>query len=365
MPAFMQSAARAAITSAPLGADTIVESSSPDLLLPGKSAAAVEGALVVGGFRAGVRAVIEACVRTAESIRRFQDDPSAIDDFLAALVEGNVISRSEARLGLSSPKLSKFRTIGDHAELLCSDEILSHPEPGYTIPYQAVVLFNVLAGDEHARFEQLVKILQAEPVSRERLIAQTEMAKRAKRSSTAGISEFNPEGAREDIGNGIKVSKHFDLLLADLNLASDLRHTEQNYGDHPPLCLRIRPRVAEDAVAVVIARLADIPTIENKLLPRWGFGDVARVLLLRDPVDPDVTDAQVVVIATRGRREIDQVGDLQWLPYGEPLDAVGLAARLVPDAKSKLHLFATQVSEGWCSIVGEANWRDADLEAGR
>jgi hypothetical protein len=330
--------------------------------LPGKSEAAVEGALVVSGFRSGVRAVIDACVRTAETIRRFRDDSSAIDDFMAVLVDGNIISRSEARLGLASSKLSKFRTIGDHAELLCRDEILDHLEPGYTLIYQVVVLYNALEGDAEARFRGLVRILQAErPISREVLIAQTESAKRAKRGPAAAKPDFNSAGAANEIGkNGAKVSEQFELLLVTLDSRADLRGLRDDHADHPPPCLRIGERMAEQAVAVVVARLADLPTVENKLLPGCGFSGVARVLLLRDPIDPDVTDAQVVVVAERGQGESVNLANFRWLPHDDTLEAVYLASRLVPDARKKLHLFAAAESEGWCSIVGDANWRQAD-----
>jgi hypothetical protein len=116
-------------------------------LLLSKSVAAEEGALVVSGFRAGVQSVIDACVRTSETITRFRDDPSAVDDFLSVLVEGNLISRSEARLGLASPKLSKFRTIGHNAEMLSREQAFRYLPPGYTVIYQVTVLYSVLGGD--------------------------------------------------------------------------------------------------------------------------------------------------------------------------------------------------------------------------
>jgi hypothetical protein len=136
--------------------------------LPSKSVAAEEGALVVSGFHAGVRSVIGACVRAWETTTRFRNDPSAIDDFLRPLIEGKIISPSEARLGLASPKLSKFRAIGQNAEILCHEQVFRYLSPGYTLIYQVTVLYSVLDGDDAKRFEQLVRELDAlSPLSRE------------------------------------------------------------------------------------------------------------------------------------------------------------------------------------------------------
>jgi tetrahydrodipicolinate N-succinyltransferase len=87
---------------------TEVESSKAGPLLIVKTNAATLGARVVDGIRKGVRALIDACVVVEETVRLYHDDRDAIDEFMAALVDGNIISKSEGRLGLASPKLSKF-----------------------------------------------------------------------------------------------------------------------------------------------------------------------------------------------------------------------------------------------------------------
>ena len=83
------------------------QNAARDNFYHGKSdEAAAEGAQVVNGLQSGVFATIDACVRTVASKRKFQDDVEAITAFLGPLVEAKVISESEARLGLASPKLS-------------------------------------------------------------------------------------------------------------------------------------------------------------------------------------------------------------------------------------------------------------------
>jgi hypothetical protein len=176
MSNFMQPADQAAtITWAQGQHPALVEGHSLSPFFLEKNEAAVEAAEVIRGFRSGPLAVIDACVRTAEAIGRFRRNPIAVDEFLAVLAEGGVISHREAKLGLSSPKLSMICKIGDHAELLCRDEILEQFVrtgcAGYTLIYQILNLYDGFPGDEEARFDQLIQTLRAErPNSRKSLI---------------------------------------------------------------------------------------------------------------------------------------------------------------------------------------------------
>jgi hypothetical protein len=325
-------------------------------LLPSKREAIAQGALVVNGFRAGVRALIEACVRTAESIQRFQDDEEALRAFLRILVDGNVISESEARLGLASPKLSKLNAIGENAGLLYRDEIFQHLEPGYTIPYQVIVLYRALSGDQETRLEQLIHILRTDrPITGEALIARTNVAKRAQKHCSSKPVNVQPNycAGQEAIG------QDYELLYLTPEPA-DFRRIGEDYADNRPLCLRVYERVAEDAVAVVRGRLSDLSAIENKLLPACGFSGLSHVLLASDPVGPNVTDADIIIFAERGLKGRLRLDDIGWFPDGASLDALSLISRLLPDAMKKLHLFASSGSTGWSSVVGEANWSQAD-----
>ncbi|MFG3596510.1 hypothetical protein [Bradyrhizobium sp. RDI18] len=324
------------------------ESDSP--LSLGKSEAAMQGALVLRDLRAGTRAVIDAGVRTTETIKRYQDDPEAIDVFMATLAEGKFISENERRLGRSSPKLSKLYTIGDHARFLRRDEILEHfletGSSGYSVVYQLVVYYNTLQGDEEARFEQVVASLRAQrPSSRKAFSDLTQQAKKANTLST--VSE---------LGATLEKGQRFDLILATLDHRRDRRRLSDDYVDLLPYCLRMHEQASERSVAVVVGRIADLPAIENKLLA--GFV-VSQILLLQQPLGADVTEAQVAVVALRGC-DNELISEFSWLPHGEQMDAISLAEQLVPNTKNKLRLFATGHSEGWISVIGEANWSQAD-----
>jgi len=326
------------------------------LLLLGKNDAAAEGALVVSGFRSGVRSVIDACVRTNETVQRFSDDPDSIDAFLAVLVDGNIISRNEARLGKASLKLVKLCTIGAHCGLLSREEVFQYLAPGYSVIYQAVVLYNTLRGSEDDRFKQLVRILREErPVSREALIARTADAKEANK-----VLESAPPAGCHRVEPIDDIQHAHELVLLTPNCQREFRRLNEDCVDRPYFCQLAHDLVAKEATAVVVARLANLPLIENKLLPMCGFEGVSRVLLIRDPLDADVTHAEIAVLAERGPREDARTEDFEWLPHDESVDAALLASRLAPNATRKLHLFASEKRNGWTSVIGEANWSQAD-----
>jgi len=333
-------------------------------LLLSKSVAAQEGALVVSGFRAGVQSVIDACVRTSETITRFRDDPSAVDDFLGVLVDGNLISRSEARLGLASPKLSKFRTIGHNAEVLSREQVFRYLPPGYTVIYQVTILYSVLAGEGLDRFDRLILELDAlSPLSREGLKARTEEIKREKRAASTipSIPDSGDDLADTNVDPVINRYANYKLALFTPDRQWDFwRMTEDVITQSE--CYRLGSALlADDAVAVVIARLADIPLIENRLLPIFRFSYVSHVCLVREPMHADVTDVEVVVVAHR--HQTDFTANFGWLAASEVLDAKALAEGLVPDATQKMHLFASERSYGsgnWLSIIGKANWDQSD-----
>jgi hypothetical protein len=330
---------------------------APTRLLLGKNDAAVEAALVVRGIRSGVRAVIEACVRTNDTIRRFSDDPDSIDAFLAVLVDGNVISPNEARLGKASPKLVKLCAIGAHRGLLTRDEVFQYLEPGYTVLYQVIVLYNTLQGDENDRFEKLVQILHDEgTASRETLSDRTAAIKRAKRNLEI------PPAANDNVRPEGDISRSFDLALLTLDHQIDRRRLGEDYADRPRFCQLAHGLLAEEATAIVIARVTDLPLIENKLLPMLGFTGPSHVFLVRAPTGSNVTEAEVLVFTDRRKRPF--VPDFEWLAFDDSFDPNLIAEQLVPDSKRRLHLFARKSvntkSGYWLAIVGDGNWSHAD-----
>jgi len=84
------------------------------------------------------------------------------------------------------------------------------------------------------------------------------------------------------------------------------------------------------------------------------------VLLTRRPTSPDVTEAEVVVIAGVGSAQVSVPPELGFLEDGRTIDPIALAERLLPEAKHRLFAFASKKVEGWECIDPAASW--ADLE---
>jgi Arm DNA-binding domain len=157
----------------------------------------------------------------------------------------------------------------------------------------------------------------------------------------------------------VHVEEGSDLVLA-MPHRSDLRKLREGYVD-PPRCLQVGETIADHAVMIVVAALSDLPVIENYFLPYFGFEGIApRLFLSRLPAGPEVTEAQVIIVADRGSGNRARLSEIVWPAEGETIDPLTLAAQLVPDARKKLALFASEDTDGWQSIVGDANWGQVD-----
>jgi hypothetical protein len=317
-------------------------------VLPGKTDPTVLARQVAEGMRAGVRSVIEACVLLFQAFQIFEADPKLLEYFCAALVSENVIPRRSARLGFEKSHLSMLRKIGEFAFLLLDDAIFRYLEPGRSILYYVIRLYEELSGSHLDRIARLAELFEAEGgLSRDFLIEQVKKAERTRQPDTVQADPW------------LSATSDYDCILMTPIGRRDIRRLV-DYADRPPLCLRIHERVSKDAIGIAIARLVDLPTIENKLFPGCGFASISRVLIPQQPADPDVTNTQVVVIATRGQRNSGDLPKFQWVAGAASIDPASLASRLVPDAENRLHLFATAESDGWNSIIGEANWSPSD-----
>ena len=79
---------------------------------------AQEARSVSASWRESVGSLLDACDRIYRVLDAFEQDEDRQGQFIAGLVKGGVITVREGRLGLGSPKLSKLRTIGQHADIL-------------------------------------------------------------------------------------------------------------------------------------------------------------------------------------------------------------------------------------------------------
>jgi hypothetical protein len=316
---------------------------------------AAEAAKILQLMRKSTESVIQACVCVKEAMDKFEGDRGATDKFLDGLVEGQLLTRAEARLGAGSTKIMKLCTIGKNAELLRRPEILRHLQPGYTVMYHAVLLNEALKGKE----VKFIQILEASPgeLTREYLIVETKKAKSPTRSIPAVPKVGSPDVTKQTMDGLIKAGQRADLIALTPS-DRDLHRLRETYADRQTLarCMRVNELVKDSAVAVVLAQVGDLPRVAEKLLPLCGFSGFLHVLLPQRPTRPDLTDIEVIVVATRGRGDLLQIDFDRWPADDGPLDAPSIAARLAPTATDRLHVFATAITDGWTCVVGDDNW---------
>ena len=240
----------------------------------------------------GVRSMIEACILINEGVKYFEADREMLDQFRKALVNAHVIPSRSARLGdVDKSKLSMLRKIGEYADLLLEEKLFKFLEPGRSILYHVIRLHELLLGDHQDRIARLVELFEAQgSLTRGFLIDQINLAKRASEADNNQVADPWASAASD---------QDFDCIVATLADRRDVRRLAEDYPDRSPLCLRIHERVAKNAVGFFLARIADLPVIENKLLPGCGFSGMSRVFLVHGPLD---ADSKMRSIRSRGRK---------------------------------------------------------------
>jgi hypothetical protein len=332
-----------------------------------------EAELVVADLGASTEALIGACVRVRDAVERFRGDREREDAFLGGLVGGRVLPQAEAMLGFSgSPKLCKFRSIGDHATILLRPKLLSllTNADGYSVIYGVVLVFEAIPGDEEAKVAELVRILSACPgtPSREFLAEAKKDVERRARAATKPAAPSTSTGdspapvlADTNINADPKVGPLADLLLLLVTPGpDDWRLLRETYPDERTLSrsLPLHELVGPRAAVIIFGQVRDLATIQTILLPLCGFaGRFPQLLLARRPSGPDVTGAGVIVTAVRGGMRLAAIEDLD-LWNGDSIDPIATAARLAPEAVERVHAFAPAKAAGWRCLIGDATWTE-------
>lgn len=319
----------------------------------------MQAALVAEAWGASVQAVIRTGVLVAEALRAFAADPDRLDAFIIALVEKGVLTSHEARRRRAAPKLVKLRTIGEHEKLLKLPQIARFLAPSYTTMYQLIVLFGELAGDDEGRQKRLLEILEAAPdeVTREFLSDETERLKRGRKAPVVA----RRAGAGEDTSaeDGLMLQEQPQLVLItpdtkDERAITTPYATADGLEQHLPFFGQLRET---DALALVlVTRVSALPLVADKLLALCGFDcRHARFFLAQPPTSAEIGDASVIVVTDRGGVHLDPPAADTWLDAAGTGDPRTIAARLYPEAASRLHVFARSPAEGWESLVGAEN----------
>jgi hypothetical protein len=87
-------------------------------------------------------------VALTEGITNFRDDKERLKQLLHALVAKKAISRDEADLALDGKStISMLAKIGQHADVVLHEKILPFLQPGYSVLYQLVLLYEDLEAE--------------------------------------------------------------------------------------------------------------------------------------------------------------------------------------------------------------------------
>ncbi len=305
--------------------------------------------------RAGTEAIIQAGQIAHFAMQTFGPGSSERAEFFQHLVECGFISKAEARAEGQSPKISKLSAIGAHAEILRRPEIMSRLNPGYSTFYEAVQLYREVEteSDPVATIADLLAKADGD-VNREFLVQQKKDLRRKKASPS--IAQI-PEG---DI---ISEKRHEDdrsaaELVYLTPTGKDNRRFQQEYATADALsaAYRVNELIAHAAIAVCVTELHNYPVVADLVLPYSGFKYVKKVYLLERPSSAEVSDAKIAIVATRsGSQELPNINGV-W--DSEKHDGKTLAVQLAPNARSKLHVFASQASPGWECLVGDDAWSE-------
>ena len=341
----------------------VTEGDAETIFYHSNSEAAAKGAAVASDLKSGMLKTIDACVRTLEARRAYENDIEAIDAFLGPLEKAKVLSASEARLRLASPKLSKLCKVGEYADLLRHEQLtgyfLEGAMSGFMLAYQATVLLDQIPGEQadETRVGRLVDTLRRKGITT--LEGMRGLTKELKAAKLGGDrAALVPVGTSPET----VVQRCYDLVVA-MPSRQDLRQLDEWYADNDrlPRCLMTGRQVADNAVLLVIAPLSALPVITDKLLSGCGFvGIRPRVLLTSCPGVPEVTDALSLVVVERTKDRV-RISDFNWLSNSEPVDSLAIASRLAPGAENTLVLFASEARDDCDTLVGDANWEVADV----
>jgi hypothetical protein len=325
---------------------------------------AYEGGMVAHEWRSAVvmqyrsaEMLIRACVRIKDALRSFGDDDDRLDVFLAALVEGGVLTQAEAESGSASPKLVKLRKIGERGDLLLDDRVLPFLTPGYSTAYQTTVLCNHLPkADREETIDKLLSTFKAmgPAVTRKGLIGATRDAKVKPLADKKVDEKRSNMPPRPTMGDVIAAGERFNLLAMTLH-GEDLRLFTADFPNPDALAeeMPLADLLEQDAAVVVFARIIDLPVIAEKVPLITGVRRISRVILLRQPASSDVTEAQVVVIAERGDVTCALPQNCEFLAA---TDTSAILAELFPQWTKTLHVFAREQTAGSICLVGDDSW---------
>jgi hypothetical protein len=128
---------------------------------------------------------------------------------------------------------------------------------------------------------------------------------------------------------------------------------KEDVSDGQPRCFGLGDEVADDAIMIIAAPIGVLASLA-KLLHWWRFERFSHIYLTASPEGPDITRAKALAVCQRGSLKVTNP-ITGWLGREDPLLLADVLTQGI--AGRRTHLFASEKTAGWESIVGDANWR--------
>lgn len=167
---------------------------------------------------------------------------------------------------------------------------------------------------------------------------------------------FTSDAPLKSLAQLIDARAEFDLLFIDPR--HQVTMLDEYYVDGPGTldrCLQIHRVMAPTSVAVIPTKIRHLGVVQTELLPRCGFSRIKR-LPPRRGTGANLLNAEVLIVAERGRAPLIALSDQEWIDLATTLPPMEFAERIYPTAQNRLNAFATAHRPGWTSLPPNHTW---------
>lgn len=328
----------------------------------------------------GVIGEVKSAVVLTSGLERFKESPAELESFLKGLQEANILSKSEAASFIktknSSGTISMLKKIAEYQGELLDSRIRSRLRPGYSCLYQVSLLTEEVKKGQQG-IERLAEILSERDgeISRAWIIKRREqLSGKIKTPKQPAVVDHSEEvvdldadevpSIQADITDGGSADKPEPSitsaprkqmvtgLLLTVTEEQASRFSKELADNGACACVKVSGEIDANAVLLIDAR-ADTLLSMSTTIGSLGFGRCVQAGLLSDPTGQDITASRMLAVYVRGSVELAMFKD--WTNGVTPAE---LAGRILEGVGGRrVHLFADAETEGWESVVGDANWQ--------
>lgn len=328
-----------------------------------------------------VSELVESASQACEAIDAARNDPQLLGRVLSKLVEIKMIPAAEAATSDISKMstVSKYRKIDERREVLLHPSIANRICSGITILYELSLLIDNMPGNEVV--EKLSHGLETldGPLKRKSVLELRERyAPKKPRKKTASKQTENKQLASEagDAGGSTQGDGQSSLTVPEPAQAKRLRFLGKPItamlwtpeGDDIsrllrevadgkiPTCLEYMDEMETDSALVLRGNLCPLLSLVTVMQSQTRLGIWAKACIEVQPSSPDISNSVVLLVLARGNIKLAPM-TRKW---GTEIDAASAASKmLLAVTGRKVHLFASKQTEGWESVLGDANWATA------